>query len=145
MEKETAKFYYDASGAIINHPFYDAVEESDMDFIELSLDEWQEKLSAYSVTQKPYCIDGKIVFKDDENYLNSDDYMKSEILSKISEQQKYLSDTDYVVSKLNELKLEDEEEYETEKEKYADILLARKGARKQINELQAQLDELNNK
>lgn len=51
----------------------------------------------------------------------------------------YLSETDYVISKLNELKLEDdEEEYEKTKSEYAEVLAKRKEARKRINELEAQ-------
>lgn len=53
------------------------------------------------------------------------------------ELEQYLSDTDYVVTKLNELKLEDEEEYEAEKAKYSDVLAKRKAARKRINEIDA--------
>ena len=50
---------------------------------------------------------------------------------------KYLAETDYVITKLNELKLEDEEEYENAKAEYASILTERKNARKRINELEA--------
>ena len=56
--------------------------------------------------------------------------------NEIATLKRYLSDTDYVISKLNELKLEDEAEYEAEKIKYADILKKRKEARVKINELQ---------
>lgn len=54
----------------------------------------------------------------------------------IQECQAYLDETDYVITKLNELKLEDEDEYETEKTKYAEVLTKRKECRKKINELQ---------
>ena len=56
--------------------------------------------------------------------------------------QTYLSETDYVISKLNELKLEDEDEYETEKANYADVLTKRKEARKKINELSKEIENL---
>ena len=49
----------------------------------------------------------------------------------------YLSETDYVISKLNELKLEDDAEYEKARAEYADVLVKRKEARKRINELSA--------
>ena len=49
----------------------------------------------------------------------------------------YLASTDYVISKLNELKLEDDEEYEKAKADYAEVLVKRKEARAKINELEA--------
>ena len=54
----------------------------------------------------------------------------------INECRDYLNSTDYVISKLNELKLEDEDEYETEKAKYTEVLAKRKECRKTISELQ---------
>lgn len=53
------------------------------------------------------------------------------------ELERYLADTDYVVAKLNELRLDDEGEYEAEKAKYSDVLAKRKAARKRINEIDA--------
>lgn len=58
------------------------------------------------------------------------------------ELEQYLSDTDYVITKLNELKLEDEDEYEAEKANYADVLVQRKAARKRINEIKAELEKI---
>lgn len=54
------------------------------------------------------------------------------------ELKKFLSSTDYVISKLNELKLEDDPEYEKAKSEYAEVLAKRKEARARINELEAQ-------
>ena len=53
----------------------------------------------------------------------------------------YLTSTDYVVSKLNELKLEDDEtEYVKSKADYADVLKKRKEARARINALEAETE-----
>ena len=49
----------------------------------------------------------------------------------------YLDSTDYVIAKLNELKLEDEAEFEQAKIEYKDILDKRKEARAKINQLEA--------
>ena len=49
----------------------------------------------------------------------------------------YLDSTDYVIAKLNELKLEDEAEFEKAKIEYKDILAKRKEAREKINQLEA--------
>ena len=48
----------------------------------------------------------------------------------------YLMKTDYVVSKLNELRLEDDIEYQEALVKYKDVLTKRKEARAKINELE---------
>ena len=48
----------------------------------------------------------------------------------------YLSDTDYVITKLNEAKIEDEELFNSLKTEYSDILVKRKKARARINELE---------
>lgn len=58
--------------------------------------------------------------------------------NKLATLKAYLSDTDYVIAKLNELKLEDDDEYESAKKEYADVLAKRKEARKRINELEAE-------
>lgn len=53
----------------------------------------------------------------------------------IAELKSFLDSTDYVIAKLNELKLEDEAEYEKAKAEYADVLVRRKQSRIRINEL----------
>ena len=55
----------------------------------------------------------------------------------------YLDSTDYVIAKLNELKLEDEVEFEKAKEEYKDILDKRKEARNKINELEGASESIN--
>ena len=49
----------------------------------------------------------------------------------------YLDSTDYVIAKLNELKLEDEAEFAKAKIEYKDILAKRKEVRAKINQLEA--------
>lgn len=60
---------------------------------------------------------------------------KSEADKEIAELKAYLASTDYVVAKLNELKLDDEAEYEKARTEYADVLARRKQSRARINEL----------
>ena len=55
----------------------------------------------------------------------------------------YLDSTDYVIAKLNELKLEDEVEFEKAKEEYKEILSKRKEARNKINELEGASESIN--
>lgn len=137
------RIYYQKSTGYVcyRHPF-NYEPESENDYIEVSDDEFENSL----VCDLGYIwavVDGKLAYIENLEYQKTDDYKKQYCESEIFAAECYLRETDYVVAKLNELKLEDEEEYESEKTKYSDILTARKGARKHINELQAQLDELN--
>lgn len=83
-----------------------------------------------------YYKDGKPVLLEHE----TEDSKRMKLHNELNAYQAYLSDTDYVITKLNELKLEDEDEYETEKANYADVLAKRKEARKKINELTEQTE-----
>lgn len=79
--------------------------------------------------------EGKLTIIDDDDIINSDEYKAYLKTTELASLKAYLTETDYVISKLNELKLEDEEEYEAEKAKYSDVLKRRKEARARINEL----------
>jgi len=56
--------------------------------------------------------------------------------------QESLNNTDWIVTKITEAQLEDEELAQELKEKYSDILTKRKEQRKEINILQGEIDEL---
>lgn len=94
--------------------------------------------------QIDFCWDG---FRIKGDTTGRDDYHKTGQLiydyqTNISDLRQYLNETDYVISKLNELKLEDEEEYESEKEKYSEVLAKRKEARSSVREMENKLPEL---
>lgn len=80
--------------------------------------------------------DGKPVMADDEEVQNSDEYKQYVKNNQICKYKAYLSSTDYVIAKLNELKLEDDGEFEKAKAEYKDVLAKRKEARNKINELE---------
>lgn len=76
-----------------------------------------------------------------DNTLQQVDYETEEskqlkINNEIAKYKDYLDSTDYVISKLNELKLEDDVEFEKAKEEYKEVLAKRKEARNKINELE---------
>ena len=64
----------------------------------------------------------------------SKDFIRDNLICKYKQ---YLADTDYVISKLNEAKIEDDDLFNSLKEKYAEVLTKRKEARAKINELEA--------
>ena len=72
---------------------------------------------------------------EDERTKSSKEYKELQTLIEIQQCKEYLASTDYVISKLNEAKIESEEEYQNLKEKYQETLVKRAEARKRINEL----------
>lgn len=127
---ERRYFDYDENGVVNIIPFYDAPTESKGNDIELTFEEWQ-KYSCHPTYSYFIYENGKISEK-----INESEKQKVEKASQIMSYKSYLDSTDYVISKLNELKLEDEEEYEKAKEEYNDVLAKRKEARSKINELE---------
>ncbi len=79
---------------------------------------------------------GSLALVEDTDVTSSDEYKKFIKGNEIASLKAYLSETDYVISKLNELKLEDEDGYEEAKTQYSDVLRKRKEARARINELE---------
>lgn len=133
MEKK--KFFINEEGVIEVTPFFDKQEKKYGDFIELTFEEWQEKLSDCTYGNKKVYKDGEIIEVEDERTKSSKEYKELQTLIEIQQCKEYLASTDYVISKLNEAKIESEEEYQNLKEKYQETLVKRAEARKRINEL----------
>ena len=133
MEKK--KFFINEEGVIEVTPFFDKQEKKYGDFIELTFEEWQEKLSDCTYGNKKVYKDGEIIEVEDERTKSSKEYKELQTLIEIQRCKEYLASTDYVISKLNEVKIESEEEYQNLKEKYQETLVKRAEARKKINEL----------
>lgn len=135
MEKK--KFYYNPTTyEIERRAFYDEVEDKDLPFIELTFEEWEEKLSSLSYGYKKVYLNGEIQEVLDENVINTIEYKNIQKEWEIKKLKRYLSDTDYIITKLNEAKIEDEELFNSLKTEYSDILTKRKEARARINELE---------
>lgn len=135
MEKK--KFYYNPTTfEIERRAFYDEVEDKDLPFIELTFEEWEEKLSSLSYGYKKVYLNGEIQEVLDEKVINTIEYKNAQKEWEIKKLKRYLNDTDYVITKLNEAKIEDDELFNSLKTEYADILTKRKEARVRINELE---------
>ena len=135
MEKK--KFYYNPTTyEIERRAFYDEVEDKDLPFIELTFEEWEEKLSSLSYCYKKVYLNGEIQEVLDEKVINTIEYKNIQKEWEIKKLKRYLSDTDYVITKLNEAKIEDENIFNSLKTEYSDILTKRKEARARINELE---------
>ena len=81
-------------------------------------------------------INNEVVEIEDPEVVNTIEYQNMLKEQEIDELKKYLSDTDYVITKLNEAKIEDEDLFNSLKTEYSDILTKRKEARVRINELE---------
>ena len=110
-------------------PFYDAPTKKEENTIGLDFEQWI-KISCHPTYSYFVYQDGNIVEK-----INEAEKNKVDKANQIASYKNYLSSTDYVIAKLNELKLEDEVEFEKAKEEYKEVLAKRKEARERINKL----------
>ena len=132
------KVYYDKkTGYLCNRYPKDIEKTDDSPFIEVE-DEIEEQTYAVEYGKFWKVVDGSLVIGDDIETQATQEYKDLVRSNEINEYQQYLNDTDYVITKLNEAKIEDEELFNSLKEKYAEILIKRKEARAKINELEAQ-------
>ena len=128
------KVYYDKeTGYICDRYPKDIKKTNDSPFIEVD-DELENQ--TYSVEYGKFwkVVDGSLVIGDDiETQATQEykDYVKDNL---ICEYKQYLNDTDYVITKLNEAKIEDENLFNSLKEEYAEVLIKRKEARDKINQ-----------
>ena len=132
------KVYYDKkTGYLCNRYPKDIEKTDDSPFIEVD-DDIEEQTYAVEYGKFWKVVDGSLVIGDDVEIQATQEYKDLVRYNEINEYQQYLNDTDYVITKLNEAKIEDEELFNSLKEKYAEILTKRKEARAKINELEAQ-------
>ena len=136
MSEEKKRFYYLEDGTIKVTPFYDELVEEDLPFIELTFEEWEEKLSSCKYGYKKCYINNEIVEVEDKELQASEEYKSLQKEIEITELKNYLAETDYIITKLNEAKIEDDSLFEELKTKYADELQKRKEARERIKELE---------
>ena len=133
---EQIKIYYDKeTGYLCNRYPKDIKVKDDTPFIEVDEEEVNK---TYSVAYGKFWAikNGELCIVDDLEVINSDEYKNMLKEQEIDSLKQYLSDTDYVITKLNEAKIEDEELFNSLKADYSDILVKRKEARTRINELE---------
>lgn len=131
------KFYYDENTGVIEvTPFYDEEKEKNLPYIELTYEEWERELATCSYGFRKAYRDGKIIEVANEEVQASEEYQKNLKEIEVSELKNYLAETDYIITKLNEAKIEDDALFEELKIKYADELQKRKEARDRIKELE---------
>ena len=130
------KVYYDKETGYLCERYPKDIEvKEDTPFIELPEEEVEE---TYIVEYGKFWAikDNKLVKVDDIELQATEKYKQEIKNNEIADLKNYLDNTDYVIAKLNEAKIEDEELFEELKVKYAEILTKRKQARARINELE---------
>lgn len=130
------KVYYDKETGYLCERYPKDIEvKEDTPFIELPDEEVEE---TYIVEYGKFWAikDNKLVKVDDIELQATEKYKQEIKNNEIADLKRYLDNTDYVIAKLNEAKIEDEELFEELKVKYAEILTKRKQARARINELE---------
>ena len=140
------KFYYhENKRREINHCYYDEDTESAKKVLpsfELTIKEWSETLACIPFAKAYFYRDGKLLLEDDEEVMATNEYKIQIANEQIEKYQQYLTDTDYIITKLNEARLEDDTEFNTMKAQYSEQLTKRKEARSKINELQQEIASL---
>ena len=71
MDKK--KFYINEEGVIEVTPFFDKQVKKNQEYIELTFEEWQEKLSTSTYGFKKVYKGGEIIEVEDENIRNSEE------------------------------------------------------------------------
>ena len=131
------KIYYDKkTGYICDRYPKDIKKTNDSPFIEVE-DDIEEQ--TYSVEYGKFwkVVDGSLIIGDDIETQETQEYKDFIKNNMICEYKQYLNDTDYVITKLNEAKIEDEDYFNSLKEEYAEVLIKRKEVRAKINELES--------
>lgn len=131
------KIYYDEETNFIcnRFPNYKPAKENSP-FIEVT-DEEEQKTYFIELGYAWGVVNGKLTKLEDLESKNSEEYKQMIKNNQLVELKQYLADTDYVITKLNEAKLEDEEEFNSLKLQYANVLEKRKETRAKINELES--------
>lgn len=133
------KIYYDKETGYLCNRYPKDIEKTDTSlFIEVDDKDYEETFV------HPYGLfwavrDGALKLVDDVETQATEEYKTMVRNNEITELQQYLTDTDYIIIKLNEAKLEDDAEFETMKARYSEQLTKRKKARSKINELQQEI------
>ena len=128
------KIYYDSDGDVVICDRVYASEHS-LSSREVTQAEFDGTFS-HPYTQKWTVKDGKLALADDEDRIN-DEYNQAMLKrNEIASLQGYLDETDYVITKLQEISLTGtSDEFDEAKAKYADVIAKRKETRQKLKDI----------
>ena len=139
---EKVKLYYNKkSNYLCDRYPLDLEIDKDCNYIEVSEDEANQTYSVdYGYSWA--VVNHKLTIVEVPEITGTNEYKKQDAENKISSYKAYLSDTDYIVAKINEAMIDDEDEANSLKEKYATELKQRKEYRTKIKELESLIGSL---
>lgn len=132
------KIYYNKNGDVCDRYPNNYPIDDENRYIEVSEEDEERTLGA-PLGMKWHIDNGILVLVDDQEMKNSEEYKQMMKENQLVELEQYLADTDYIITKLNEAKLEDDAEFEALKAQYSEQLAKRKEVRSKINELQQEI------
>lgn len=136
------KLYYDKDTGFVSERYPHNYKKDESVFVEVEDDVYERTFSVN--TGYIWKVEnGTPVIVEDPDENSQKELKRINLNNLLCDYEQYLIDTDYIITKLNEAKLEDGAEFETMKAQYSEQLTKRKEARSKINELQKQLEEIN--
>ena len=141
MEENKYDIYYDKStGKVILE--IDNTKEKDYEKLEIEDMMEYQKVFVIPFGKMWIVKDGSLQLVDNEEVMATKEYKEYSLKNQINEYSQYLISTDYIIAKLQEAQLTDENEYQELLTKYKDTLAQRKIAREKVNTLGTELNSL---
>ena len=135
------KLYYDKDTGFVSERYPHNYKKDESVFIEVE-DDLYNKTFSVDTGYIWKVENGVPVIVEDTDEDEKRELKRMNLNNLLCDYEQYLADTDYIITKLNEAKLEDDAEFEVMKAQYSEQLLKRKEARSKINELQQEIASL---
>ena len=135
------KLYYDKDTGFVSERYPHNYKKDESVFIEVE-DDVYEKTFSVNTGYIWKVENGAPVIVEDPDENSQKELKRMNLNNQLCDFQQYLTDTDYIITKLNEARLEDDEEFEAMKAQYSEQLSKRKEARSKIDELQQEIASL---
>ena len=141
MEENKYYIYYEKStGKVILE--IDKIEKKDYEKLEIKDMMEYQKVFVVPFGKMWIVKDGSLQLVDNEEVMATKEYKEYYLKNQINEYRQYLISTDYIIVKLQEAQLTDENEYQELLTKYKDTLAQRKIAREKVTTLETELNSL---
>ena len=132
------KLYYDKETGFVSERYPHDYKKDESVFIEVEDDVYEQTFSV-STGYIWKVENGAPVIVEDPDENSRKELKRMNLSNLLCDYEQYLADTDYIITKLNEAKLEDDAEFEALKAQYSEQLAKRKEVRSKINELQQEI------
>lgn len=135
------KLYYDKDTGFVSERYPHNYKKDESVFVEVE-DDLYNKTFSVDTGYIWKVENGVPVIVEDTDENEKRELKRLKLSNLLCDYKQYLADTDYIITKLNEAKLEDDAEFEAMKAQYSEQLSKRKEARSKINELQQEIASL---